>query len=343
MALCQIDSESLSSGIPSAMQPKLPLDLERHIFELAAFSRPVSMPTMIRVSYRVKNWIEPLLYRTLVFGARKIDGLPICDYNTFNRIVDTKPQLLVSVRNVMALLIGQDTVKDIIRRCHGLENLVALPCDLWSGQLPPPGFDELSLRRLHCDLDAFCNLRSVATLAVQPLLHLTHLALFSEIDSGCVSPAARLARWNLLAAVPNLTHLAVNGQDQLPMCSHLLTGCGFLAALIALSPVHPPGSPELEVICNELRFVMMSLDMWTNDWLNGVLGVSTSGLARMCSLRRGYQARSHVALSSWGTRAERITLTADRAGTRYACCSQFFPSRDTCTFLFCANQWIDCK
>jgi hypothetical protein len=33
-----------------------PLELEQRIFELAALSRPVCIPNLIRVAWRVKNW-----------------------------------------------------------------------------------------------------------------------------------------------------------------------------------------------------------------------------------------------------------------------------------------------
>ncbi|KAJ7670802.1 hypothetical protein DFH06DRAFT_1178942 [Mycena polygramma] len=265
---------SLSSGIPGVMQaqPTLPLELERYTFELAALFRPVSIPTMMRVAWRVKIWIEPLLYRTLIIGADKLDGLPICPDEKFNQIVDTKPQLLVSVRNVLAVGVESDMMKTIFSRCRGVENLVLIAYYSLSGPSPPPGFQELSLRRLHCDLDGLYNLRSVTTLAVPPLLHLTHLELISEIDFGCRSPAEHRARWNLLAGLPNLTHLALSGLHQLPMCSHLLTVCEFLTALVVLSPAPHPGSVVLDLIpSNDPRFVVLSLKFWPHEWPNGVL------------------------------------------------------------------------
>ncbi|KAJ7879703.1 hypothetical protein B0H13DRAFT_1571256, partial [Mycena leptocephala] len=46
--------------------PLLPPELERIIFELAAFVNPASMPSLLLVAPRVKIWIEPLLYETLI-------------------------------------------------------------------------------------------------------------------------------------------------------------------------------------------------------------------------------------------------------------------------------------
>ncbi|KAJ7832485.1 hypothetical protein B0H13DRAFT_2370920 [Mycena leptocephala] len=80
---------SSSSLMVEELFPSLRLDLERQIFETAALSRPVSIPNMMRVAWRVK--VEPLLYRTLCFSADNIDGIPRCTLDTFFDIVHRKP------------------------------------------------------------------------------------------------------------------------------------------------------------------------------------------------------------------------------------------------------------
>lgn len=45
------NSSAASSGIP-----KLPFDLERDIFELAAKARPKEALTLVRVAHRVQEW-----------------------------------------------------------------------------------------------------------------------------------------------------------------------------------------------------------------------------------------------------------------------------------------------
>ncbi|KAJ7272145.1 hypothetical protein C8J57DRAFT_1599173 [Mycena rebaudengoi] len=51
--------------------PLFPLELERHIFELAAFSHRGIIPTLLRVA-RVLVWIEPLLYRVVHVKASPV-------------------------------------------------------------------------------------------------------------------------------------------------------------------------------------------------------------------------------------------------------------------------------
>ncbi|KAJ7224649.1 hypothetical protein GGX14DRAFT_557508 [Mycena pura] len=70
--------------------PTLPAELERQVFELTALSRPVCIPRLMRVALRVKQWVEPLLYRTLIFNKVLIDGFPRCTMEIFTQITQTK-------------------------------------------------------------------------------------------------------------------------------------------------------------------------------------------------------------------------------------------------------------
>ncbi|KAJ7476703.1 hypothetical protein FB451DRAFT_1173563 [Mycena latifolia] len=62
--------------------PKLPLDLERVILEISALSRPLSIPTLMLVAWRVKLWFVHLAIvlpnlTHLSFNSRQF--LPVCD------------------------------------------------------------------------------------------------------------------------------------------------------------------------------------------------------------------------------------------------------------------------
>ncbi|KAJ7762942.1 hypothetical protein B0H16DRAFT_1687996 [Mycena metata] len=46
--------------------PRLPSDLERLIFEIVALSNPTHIPSLVRVAWRAKHWVEPMLYRILI-------------------------------------------------------------------------------------------------------------------------------------------------------------------------------------------------------------------------------------------------------------------------------------
>jgi hypothetical protein len=72
----------------------LPLDLERQIFETAALSRPVSIPNMMGVAWRVKHWWRDQLDLILFSDPPSY---------TFFHTVHRKPApfLRDTVRNVM--------------------------------------------------------------------------------------------------------------------------------------------------------------------------------------------------------------------------------------------------
>ncbi|KAJ7645349.1 hypothetical protein B0H17DRAFT_1216056 [Mycena rosella] len=120
--------------------PDFPVDLERLIFELVALSHPVSIPNLMLVAWRVKNWqvaqslwfsldlrchcdfrVEPLLYRTLVFNVDPIEGLLFCPEEAFRMIARAKPALLRGyVRNLLVL---HELWADDIAAFPAMENL----------------------------------------------------------------------------------------------------------------------------------------------------------------------------------------------------------------------------
>ncbi|KAJ6541163.1 hypothetical protein DFH09DRAFT_1089447 [Mycena vulgaris] len=151
---------------PDTPIPAFPCDLEREIFEIAAYSRPLSIPTF---AWRAKLWfatkhlfvplLEPLLYRTIVLSA---DGgssaIPsvIPDHPTIHR--DCLIQLIQS---------GSALPREAI------ENLWFLSGD---GEEASQITEGLSLTHLYCHLDDLfdgIDLGIWGGLALIP--HLTHL------------------------------------------------------------------------------------------------------------------------------------------------------------------------
>ncbi|KAF8661651.1 hypothetical protein AX16_001292 [Volvariella volvacea WC 439] len=59
------------------VEPRLPQDLERTIFEMAALSdRRKLLPVLIQVAHRVRNWLEPLLDEIVVLQADSLHNCP---------------------------------------------------------------------------------------------------------------------------------------------------------------------------------------------------------------------------------------------------------------------------
>ncbi|KAJ6546090.1 hypothetical protein DFH09DRAFT_1367520 [Mycena vulgaris] len=55
----------MDRGHRAMSAPRLPMELERYIFELVAHFHPEMTPSLLRVAHRVHLWIEPLLYTVL--------------------------------------------------------------------------------------------------------------------------------------------------------------------------------------------------------------------------------------------------------------------------------------
>ncbi|KAF8643543.1 hypothetical protein AX16_008977 [Volvariella volvacea WC 439] len=68
----------------SILEPRLPQDLERTVFEFAAYSERRSIPLLIQVARRVKAWLEPILYEIAIlhgYDVYKGDAIANFYYN----------------------------------------------------------------------------------------------------------------------------------------------------------------------------------------------------------------------------------------------------------------------
>ncbi|KAJ7493075.1 hypothetical protein B0H11DRAFT_2007099, partial [Mycena galericulata] len=240
---------------------RLPLELEQAIFELSAASRPVSIPNLILVAWRVKHWVEPLLYRTLVINSTPIDDLPSCSVDAFIGITRTnQAMLLKNVRNLMLTYISSDDAELIISACPGVQNLYIMSHieDHTSTRMYPPGLDTMPLTHLYCSLKDI-SIPHYPRFAHPLFANITHLELFN-IDNEDEELRKRLA------LLPQLTHLADDTSSLWP-CKQLLEECKSLRVLICLrSPSRRPDQPV-----EDPRFVMMLVERYIAGWQRGTL------------------------------------------------------------------------
>ncbi|KAJ6485194.1 hypothetical protein DFH09DRAFT_1211028 [Mycena vulgaris] len=250
----------------SSSPPALPLELERQIFELTAFSRPASVPNLMLVAWRVKHWVEPLLYRTIVLGLNPIPDLPGRGYYAAaDEVLPTVPAFLRdATRNLMLWNPENNHYLFLFPR---LENL-------WISTLRPETADTTpeiaSLKYLHCTLDDFLCLVPVPSFCHPLFANITHLEMLEEFyfDVHATDPPG----WRF-ASLPCLTHLAFNSAFMVPVCVHVLT-LQYLRAVILLqcTPTDLQSSEiEVEVFAADPRFVMTSGQNCGNHWQMGVL------------------------------------------------------------------------
>ncbi|KAJ7651349.1 hypothetical protein FB45DRAFT_1051096 [Roridomyces roridus] len=240
-------------------EPRLPRELERVIFELAALSRPVLIPDLVLVASRVKEWIQPLLYHTLVFDSADfttpVDGLRSYNAASFSRIIQHQRNLAECARNLIFIGSEQGEFDNILLACPHVQNLFVM----WPSEDEKPNramLDALPLRHLYCEIRYLAPTNPFS----RPFLStISHLELFSTPDE---------TDWVGLVRLPRLTHLALDQYDH-ALCNLVLNECSSLRLLVVLTPPGP--HTDYSTVGADLRFVMMTLSNYMNDWQRGAL------------------------------------------------------------------------
>ncbi|KAJ7915063.1 hypothetical protein B0H13DRAFT_2001033 [Mycena leptocephala] len=193
-----------SDDSASFLTPRLPPELERHIFELAALTDRKRIPSYLRVAHRVHLWIEPLLYDTVLLDH------PTHPPNT-RRPPDERRLTPADTRDAAFLAshvhhlnlsgsIPHDQLHALLAACTGTGTLA-----LWLPLPRPPNMLPLllatPLKRLSADLAYLFGGALRVDLGHAAFAALTHLELLT----------APFDDWGLhagLARAPALTHLA---------------------------------------------------------------------------------------------------------------------------------------
>ncbi|KAJ7049373.1 hypothetical protein C8F01DRAFT_758943 [Mycena amicta] len=194
--------------------PCLPPELERLLFRTAALVSPSDARTFLLVAFRVKEWVEPLLYHSLVIRSPTYSRSHISDtipnltrkaFDAFDALVDSKSPsfLAASVQNLLLVRLSIEDVCLILSICSGVKDLFVLP----SSAKHDGALDSLiGLQRPKCKVSQFFDLEISSALATQlTLAHLTHLEIFNEDRHNA---AELIHMWLELLALPALTHLA---------------------------------------------------------------------------------------------------------------------------------------
>ncbi|CAK5272765.1 unnamed protein product [Mycena citricolor] len=250
----------------SDLTPILPPELERYIFELYALesASPERILHVLPVCRRVRTWLEPCLFRTIIFNDGFDNKLPSCELDTIQRASEAYPGALeIVVTNVLLIGERQDTVELVMRTCAGVKNL------FFSGSKPEVFDLSPSLRRLHCGLEVF----DFSTGITFPLL--THLELFNiGRNFGTSDSHPLLVESETL--LPNLTHLAFSVTTVIRMLPDIVSCFTSLEALVIVSTYRVVSSTPLlpeerRVFEDDCRIVLVSVSDYIVDWQEGVL------------------------------------------------------------------------
>ncbi|KAJ7721826.1 hypothetical protein DFH07DRAFT_946800 [Mycena maculata] len=261
------------------MEGRLPEDLERYIFELVALSRPVAIPTLILVARRVKNWIEPLLYRVIVLDSYPpIDGLPFFASDVLYDILRKKPKPLLE-HCVKHLIVTSRTGGGSSSQ---LRSMLLLACtgitDLAIQSEVPLATHELfaiakftALRYLAVHLQHL--FRVIHLDFTHPVFrHLTHLEVR---DMGGLPDTI----WEHIIDIPNLTHLAFRDVNLCPIFGHALDSCPRLECLVFLCQLREDILLAGKLV-DDPRFVALKMGGYPalpdsqRDWQRNAIGDS---------------------------------------------------------------------
>nr|GAT50798.1 predicted protein [Mycena chlorophos] len=189
----------------SAIEARLPPELERTIFELAGWDDMPTMKTLVLVAHRVHLWIEPLLYRVQTSFQSN-------DFSATHKLVVARPQY---ARHVKYLLLwstrgGLDRTQyeETLSACGNISYLVDWTQSASLLALSPHSLPNLTHLSIHVRplVEDTSSTLSALTSALAILRNATHLDV-SDLNL-LDDPEDTIPRILQSAALPALTHLS---------------------------------------------------------------------------------------------------------------------------------------
>ncbi|KAK7051748.1 hypothetical protein R3P38DRAFT_2857190 [Favolaschia claudopus] len=261
--------------VSTLLSPRLPLELERFVFELAAHRQRSDIPRFIRVAWRVKEWLEPVLYQFLLATAYSIHYLPPQPVHRLPRIRTEKLLSLISTKSppfcnsVQRLLLNLDVERHaqlfylvILAACSQLTELYFLSRRCLNSAYLPRLCELNSLHRLAVDAPRLFHPNPV-DYGSSLFRNITHFELLSYCDPDTCSGIGEE-----LAHAPSLTHIAFHNTVNIPAIHACVRANSHLTCILFRSnlPIHPhirPLSPDVRMVC-------MPYDNLVLSWFRGV-------------------------------------------------------------------------
>ncbi|KAJ7715899.1 hypothetical protein B0H16DRAFT_1558574 [Mycena metata] len=247
----------------STTPPRLPLDLERTIFELAAGYFPGSIPILLLVAWRVNKWVEPVLYRLVIVSSRtvRLSDYPVFSHEAISRKINNLEFLRTSVRHLFVEAHSvQAPIQQIVAACDRLKTLAYTPHDSFPDLLR----DKQCLQRLTISITAFLGCFPPENESDPQLHSLTHLELLDTHWDDAEEPPDLSTH---LALIPNLTHLALNGMHDSASWNNTFRADSRLRCIVFFvddaDPAHPLADDD-RVVCVQ-QFTDYRL-----DWIHGI-------------------------------------------------------------------------
>ncbi|KAJ7466432.1 hypothetical protein FB451DRAFT_1260865 [Mycena latifolia] len=256
-----------STGLEAA---HLPLELERHVFELAAHAYPAIIPNLLRVTHRVLAWIEPLLYRVFCLT-------PATRIQEILAALKAKPApfLASKVRHVLVYSTASspatEAVESLLASCPGIIDLSVM---VGVGPRLLPLLGQMRIQRLGIELtDLFTDWAHAPPEASpinfgHPLFaSVTHLDVFDTLYD--------VEQLQGIATLPVLTHLALNTSVDTTFLEQILEACMSLQVLIVAfneEVVDDASALAEDITFIDPRLVVATYNEYFADWELGARG-----------------------------------------------------------------------
>ncbi|KAJ7603287.1 hypothetical protein DFH06DRAFT_1488155 [Mycena polygramma] len=278
---------------------KLPLELERVIFEIAAQDR-TTIPPLLLVAHRVRLWqmisgsasqnissypvsslcirLEPMLYKVL-----RLDTVAVT-VSAIKSIQLRPADFLASiVRHVLVYSsthsLSRDDFASFLQSCPGITTLAILGNVLGPYLLPILG--AMQIQRLSLDVGQL--FRDEASGEEEPinLEHplfstVTHLDVFDDFETFVDDPEVASEWVQSLCALPALTHLAFS-TPAMEVLRSALDSCPGLRVLLVAFPATEIDDAKgyMEYVApdvTDMRFVVATYADYYDDWETGARG-----------------------------------------------------------------------
>ncbi|KAJ7019341.1 hypothetical protein C8F04DRAFT_1276364 [Mycena alexandri] len=255
--------------------PRLPVELEREVFMLAASNIYVrDVLSLLLVARRVRLWVTPILYRSFAVCHGDLVGeyLPLRRTpREFRSMVISSPVAVTEhIRDLWIITwVGPTQLGQFLSACSGIETL-----GIFGNSMVIPGIlpalARMPLRRLSVHLlSLFGGVPGLNGFKVDfghPMFsRLTHLSLQDR-------PAQDdWASWTGLFEMPCLTHLASKDFFSGLVVQDVLARCRTLRLLVLKSSHASVWHEELVDFGQDVRCVVIVVENSLEDWEAGVI------------------------------------------------------------------------
>ncbi|KAF8168488.1 hypothetical protein B0H34DRAFT_685712 [Crassisporium funariophilum] len=258
---------------------RLPTELEWLIIELAADAHPETWDSLLRVCYRVHDWVEPFLFKEITITTKNIDN--------FLQYPFRSKRSAYFRQHVKTLCISKGVDPSICTRILNVcSNTIHVAC--WvekpsCGQMaaaqthhpfPIPSLVSPRLKRVSmCIQGGILPLYRGPAFDISvhaPFASLTHLEVLDTSLALVRNPFSGYYR------LPNLTHLAMNSWATFDEAHRILLECKRLKVLLLLAgeSMRARSTQDFLTIRGMLdrRLVVLPLRRVTTDWVGSING-----------------------------------------------------------------------